>query len=188
MKWTSSPRIRCRPARSAQKRSPASPTSRPGSRPRTGNKFAQMSRSVNVVNIPNIFREEEPDPQSGPPKGCVSPLRLCFTGRASAKTGLLPGKETNRPDIYGYGGSQTEQRAQVSLRLVNDLHVAHSTGEQNSGDRRNRTLPSHPEQRAYIKDTVGSRQTRAVSRFRKAEPRGSRGPSWARIARPSCAG
>jgi hypothetical protein len=55
----------------------------PGGSEEPRNKFAQMSRFVNVVNIPNIFREEEPDPQSGPPKVCVSPLRLCLrAGRA----------------------------------------------------------------------------------------------------------
>jgi hypothetical protein len=144
-----------------------------------------VSKAVNIVNI---FRGGTRSTVR-PTKGLRWPPSTLFYGPGERKGRQTSSRnETNRPDIYGYGGPQKGQKAQVPLRRVNDLHVAHSTGEQNSGDRRNRTLPSHPEQRAYIRDTVGSRQTRAVSRFRKAEPRGSRGPSWARIARPSCAG
>jgi hypothetical protein len=79
------PLIRPSTARSARKKGPGSQTRHRSRKPQTRNKFAQMSRSVNVVNI---FREGEPDPQSAP-KVCVSPLRLCFAGRASAKAGLL---------------------------------------------------------------------------------------------------
>ena len=37
--------------------------------------------------------------------------------------------------MYMDGGPQTEQKAQMALRLVNDLYLVHSTGEENIGDR-----------------------------------------------------
>ena len=61
--------VRSRTARSAQKKSTVSPARRLCRKRSTKSRLAQMSRCVNVVNI---VREGEPDPQSGPPKGCVS--------------------------------------------------------------------------------------------------------------------
>ena len=42
--------------------------------------------------------------------------------------------------MYMDGGPQTEQKAQMALRLVNDLYVVHSTGEENIGDRHTEAL------------------------------------------------
>lgn len=72
------------------------------------------------INMVNILRDEEPDPLSGPPKGRVNlPSTVMTAGKR--KGGLVPGEERISL-IYG-GGPQTEQKAQMALRLVNDLGV-----------------------------------------------------------------
>jgi hypothetical protein len=51
---------------------------------------------------------------------------------------------------------KTEQRAQMALRLVNDLYVVHSTGEENIGDRHTEAFALMLGAASVIyKDTVG---------------------------------
>ena len=95
---------------------------------------------MNVVNIPNIFREEEPDPQSGPPKRCVSPLGLCLRARRAQRPACFLARKRIALIYMDTVGPKESRKGKWPADSSMILYVVHSKGEESSGDPRNGTF------------------------------------------------